>query len=94
MGEGAEKFEDLRVWQEARRLVGRIYSAFGDATPAGRDFGFRDQVRRASVSVMSNIAEGFERCSEVEFARFLDIAEGSSGEVRSLLCVAKHLRNK
>lgn len=91
MGSGAEKFEDLRVWQEARQLVVRIYSAFGDGTPAGRDFGFRDQIRRASVSVMSNIAEGFERCSTTEFARFLDIAKGSSGEVRSLLWVAEDL---
>ena len=70
-------FEDLRIWQEARGLVKEIYSTFGVSSPAEKDYGFRDQVQRASVWIMNNIAEGF--------ARFLIIAKGSCGEVRSLL---------
>ena len=78
-------FEDLRIWQEARGLVKEIYSIFGVSRPAEKDYSFRDQVQRASVSIMNNIAEGFERNSDAEFARFLIIAKGSCGEVRSLL---------
>jgi len=81
------QFEDLNVWQEARQLVGAIYSA--SKTPAfNRDFGLLDQIRRAAVSTMSNIAEGLERGTRKEFMQFLNIAKGSNGEVRSQLHVA------
>lgn len=80
-------FEDILAWQKARTLTGRIYAATSEGTPA-RDFGLCDQLRRASASVMANIAEGFERRSRKEFAQFLGIARGSAGEVRSHLYVA------
>ena len=82
-----ESFEDLRIWQEARVLVKEVYSDFRD----NRDFGFRDQIQRAAVSIMNNTAEGFERKSDADFARFLDIAKGSSGEVRSMYYTATDL---
>ena len=81
------QFEDLNVWQEARQLVARIY-AVSKARAFNQDFGLRDQIRRAAVSTMSNIAEGFERGTRKEFVQFLNIAKGSNGEVRSQLCVA------
>jgi four helix bundle protein len=81
----AERFEDLRVWQEARALV----RAINAETRGLRDFGFRDQIRAAALSAMNNIAEGFERRTDADFAHFLDIAKGSSGEVRSMLYVAE-----
>jgi four helix bundle protein len=81
------QFEDLHVWQDARQLVGAVYSA-SKARVFNQDFGLRDQIRRASVSTMSNIAESFERGSRKEFVQFLNIAKGSNGEVRSQLCVA------
>ncbi len=82
-----EKFEDIEAWQKARVLCREIYSITrqGDFT---RDYGLRDQIRRASVSVMSNIAEGFERGGNKEFLNFLFIAKGSAGEVRAQLYVA------
>ena len=83
----ARQFEDLAVWQEARRLVGAIY-AVSRQRPFSQDFGLRDQIRRAAVSTMSNIAEGFERGTRKEFVQFLNIAKGSNGEVRSQLHVA------
>lgn len=85
-----EKFEDIKAWQTARDLVSAIYRVSGKGRFA-KDFGLRDQIPRASVSVMSNIAEGFERCSDKEFHRFLYIAKGSAGEVRSHLFVAMDL---
>jgi four helix bundle protein len=82
-----ERFEDLVVWQKARDLSIGIYQITN--TPLfARDYGLRDQVRRASVSVMSNIAEGFERYSRPEFMQFLSVARGSVAEVRSQLHVA------
>jgi four helix bundle protein len=80
-------FEDLRVWQMGIDLVKRVYvlTARGSFS---RDFGLRDQIRRASVSIPTNIAEGFERSSRKEYLLFLNIAKGSAGEVRSLLRVA------
>ena len=80
-------FEDLEVWKEARRLTQQVYQATED-TRFSKDFGLRDQIRRASVSVMSNIAEGFERGGNQEFMQFLYIAKGSCGEVRSQLYMA------
>ena len=81
------RFEDLQVWLEAKSLVKSMYLLTKEGA-AARDFGFRDQLRRASVSVMSNIAEGFERGTNKEFVQYLFIAKGSAGEVRSLLWVA------
>ena len=57
----AKRFEDLWIWQQARILVKEVYSDFGPRTPGERDFGFRDQIQRAGISIMNNIAEGFER---------------------------------
>jgi four helix bundle protein len=81
------RFEDLIAWQKARTLTSAIYRATGDGAIA-RDFGLRDQMRRAAVSVMSNIAEGFERNRPNEFHQFLSVAKGSNGELRSQLYVA------
>lgn len=85
-----ERFEDIKAWQVARDLVSVVYRVSGRGK-FEKDFGLRDQIRRASVSVMSNTAEGFERCSDKEFCRFLSIAKGSAGEVRSHLFVALDL---
>ncbi len=84
---GCRRPEDLIAWQKARLLTRRIYALTGEAR-FGRDFGLRDQSRRAAVSVMSNIAEGFERGGAAEFRHFLLIAKGSCGEVISQLYVA------
>jgi len=83
----ARQFEDLNVWQDARQLVGTIYSASRQRA-FNQDFGLREQIRRAAMSTMSNIAEGFERGTRKEFIQFLNIAEGSNGEVRSQLHIA------
>ena len=81
------KFEDIEAWQLAREMTKAIYAISNDA-PFARDFGLRDQIRRASVSIMSNIAEGFERGGDKEFFQFVSLAKGSSGEVRAQLYVA------
>ena len=81
------RFEDLLVWQKARELTRAIY-ALSAQGPFSRDFGLRDQLRRAAVSVMANIAEGFERGGRGEFHQFLSMAKGSCGETRSGLYVA------
>ena len=70
-----ESFEELQSWQKARRLVREIY-AFSKNSAFGRDLGLRDQIRRAAVSVMSNVAEGFERGGTGEFVQFLSLAKG------------------
>jgi four helix bundle protein len=82
-----QRFEDIKAWQEARELVKMIYSITNKEL-FSRDFGMRDQIRRAAVSVMANIAEGFDCESKVEFARFLGIARRSAVEVQSLLYAA------
>ncbi len=82
-----KKFEDLVAWQEARKLVKMVYSLTSDGA-LSKDFGLRDQLQRATVSVMANIAEGFDCESRVEFARFLVIARRSAAEVQSLLYAA------
>jgi four helix bundle protein len=82
-----EKFEDLVAWQKARELTRQIYTLTQQGEFA-RDFGLRDQIRRAAVSIMSNIAEGFERGSRPEFHHYLVIAKGSCAEVRCQLFVA------
>lgn len=81
----AENFEDLRIWQESRGLCNSIYDTF----PKLRDFEFKSQIQRAAVSVMNNIAEGFERRTRKDFAHFLDLSKGSAGEVRSMLYLAE-----
>jgi four helix bundle protein len=78
----ARRFEDLEAWRAARRLAVELYRVSGRG-PFARDFPLRDQVRRAAISVMSNIAEGFERRSRREFLRFLTIAKASAGEIES-----------
>lgn len=87
----ADRFEELTIWQYARILVPKIYSLFSSETSGGMDFGFRNQITRAAVSVMNNIAEGFERKTDADFAHFLDVAKASSGEVRSMLYAAEDL---
>jgi four helix bundle protein len=82
-----EKFEDLVVWQKARTWCSEIYRLTREGAFA-RDFGLRDQIRRAAVSVMSNIAEGFERGKRPEFHQFVCVAKGSCAEVRSQLVIA------
>ena len=79
-------FEDLDAWKRARELVNGVYSLCRDSGVA-KDFGLRDQIQRASVSVMSNLAEGFERTGVAEKVQFYNIARASCGEVRSLLYV-------
>ena|ERR1700682_1895182 len=76
---GFQNFEEIQAWQRARALTREVY-ALSDREPFSRDFGLRDQVRRASASIMSNIAEGFERNGRKEFLQFLAIAKGSAGE--------------
>lgn len=75
-----EKFEDIEAWKEARNLVKNIYECFKDS----KDFSFREQIQRAAISIMSNIAEGFDRGSNKEFIQFLIIARASVSEVKSL----------
>ena len=82
-----EKFEDIEAWQKARELTREIYRLTNQGAFA-KDFGLRDQIRRAAVSIMSNIAEGFDRGGNREFVQFLYIAKGSAAEVQAQLCVA------
>ena len=86
----AHGFEDLKVWQLARELVRSMYKMTSNQR-FHKDIALRDQLRRAAVSSMANIAEGFERGSRREFIRFLYMARGSSGEVRSHLYVVRDL---
>jgi four helix bundle protein len=82
-----QKFEDLIAWQHARKLTFLIYKTTSQGN-FSKDFGLKDQIRRAAVSIMSNIAEGYEREGPNEFHRFLTIAKASCAEVRSQLYVA------
>jgi len=82
-----ERFEDVQAWQKAREFVCEVYNLRSDG-PLSKDFGLRDQLCRAGVSSMSNVAEGFARNSDKDFAHFLDVARGSAMEVQSLLYVA------
>ena len=86
-GKVASSFEELHVYQRARELTNAIYGLTREGAFA-RDFGLVDQIRRAAVSIMSNIAEGFERGGTTEFVQFLYIAKGSCGEVRAQLAIA------
>ena len=82
-----KKFEEIECWNRARELTRRIYEVT-NRTAFARDFGLKDQIRRASVSVMSNIAEGYDRSGTAEFVHFLATAKGSAAEVSSQLYVA------
>jgi len=82
-----QRFEDIQAWQESRTLIKMIYS-LTNKDLFSKDYGMRDQIRRASVSTMTNIAEGFDCESKVEFARFLGIARRSAVEVQSILYAA------
>jgi four helix bundle protein len=82
-----KSFTEIEAWQKARELTQEVYQA-SNRDPFNRDFGLRDQIRRAAVSVPSNIAEGFERNGTAEFVQFLAVAKGSVGEVITQLYVA------
>jgi four helix bundle protein len=81
-------FEDLEVWKLSRVLTNRIYAASNDGK-FSKDYDLKSQIRRAAVSVMSNIAEGYERGGNQEFIQFLSIAKASCGEVRSQLYLVR-----
>ena len=81
------RFEDIRAWQEARVLTKQIYTLGKTSVGLRRDRRLRDQIQAASVSIMSNIAEGFSRRTDKEFTQYLFIAKGSTAEVQSLLYV-------
>ncbi len=83
-------FEDLQVWKDSRVLVKSIYQLTSHGK-FSKDFGLREQIQRAAVSIMNNIAEGFERNNNKEYIRFLGYSKGSAGEVRSMLYVATDL---
>lgn len=83
-----EKFEEIIAWQKAKQLTLEIYRIFENQ----KDFNFKSQIQRAVISIMNNIAEGFERRTNKEFVQFLYIAKGSAGEVRSMLYLAKDLK--
>ena len=76
-----ERFEEIESWKEARLLVSDVYKLLGHC----RDYGFKDQIQRAAISVMSNIAEGFDRGSNREFVQYLIISRGSASEAKSLV---------
>ncbi len=82
-----EKFEDIEAWKTAREITKLIYEA-SSQSKFSKDFALAGQIRRASISILSNIAEGFERNGDKEFIQYLTIAKGSCGEVRSQLYVA------
>lgn len=84
MNSGYDTFEDLRVWQEGMKLCIDVSNTFKD----NRNFGLRDQIQRSAISVPSNIAEGFERQTDKEFIRYLYMAKGSCGELRTQLLIA------
>jgi four helix bundle protein len=86
----AKTFEDLKVWQDSRDFVKSIYELTASNNFA-KDYGLKDQIQRAAVSIMNNIAEGFERNNNKEFVVFLKYSKGSAGEIRSMLYVALDL---
>jgi four helix bundle protein len=82
-----DRFEDILAWQKAKELTKLVYATFNQS----KDFGYKDQIQRAAVSIMNNIAEGYERKSNNEFKYFLFVAKGSCAEVRSMLILAVEL---
>ena len=85
-----ERFEDLLVWQKSMALITQVYRVCQQGA-LSKDWGMRDQMQRAAVSIAANIAEGYERGSRKEYIQFLNIAKGSVGELRCLLTIASHL---
>ena len=85
-----KRFEEMDVWKKACQLTCSVYEITRDGE-AAKDFAFRDQVRRAALSIASNIAEGFERDTDKQFVQMLWVAKGSSGELRTQLYIAKRL---
>lgn len=85
----AKSFEDLEIWKIAREIVGNVYADFSSC----KDLDFRNQINRAGISIMNNIAEGFSRESKREFHQFLNIAKGSCGEVKNMYYLAEDLNN-
>ena len=83
--EDAMTFEDLEAWQQARQLVNQTYSLTRANSSLAKDFGVTNQLQRAAVSIISNVAEGFERAHLAEKIQFYNVARSSTGEVRSLL---------
>ena len=81
------RFEEIDAWKSSRQLTNMVY-AISNQIGFNKDFGLRDQIRRASVSVMSNIAEGFESRTDIQFINFLGMARASAGEVRAQLYIA------
>ena len=86
------RVEDVQAWQKARQLITEVYKATIENERFSKDFGLKEQIRRASVSIMSNIAEGFSRQTNKEFIQFLYVARGSASEVQSQLYVALDLK--
>ena len=86
----SKTFEELKVWQDSRAFVKSIYELTSSNNFA-KDYGLKDQIQRAAVSIMNNIAEGFERNNNKEFIIFLKYSKGSAGEIRSMLYVALDL---
>lgn len=86
----SKTFEELKVWQDSRAFVKSIYELTSSNNFA-KDYGLKDQIQRAAVSIMNNIAEGFERNNNKEFVVFLKYSKGSAGEIRSMLYVALDL---
>ena len=82
-----KRFEDLEAWKLGRELTNEVYR-LTKSGPFARDYGFTDQIRRAAMSVMNNVAEGFDRGTNKDFVKFLFIARGSAAEVRSMLYIA------
>ena len=87
MESGVRQLENLKIWQQSRALVVEIYKVLQD----NRDYGFKDQIQRAAVSIMNNIAEGFEVGSDATFIRYLNISKGSCSEVKSMLYLCSDL---
>ncbi len=82
-----ERFEDIIAWKKSKELTLLVYKSFRQT----KDLSFKNQIERASISIMNNVAEGFERQTNKEFKNFLFIAKGSCGEVRSMVSIAKDL---
>ena len=87
MESAVRQLKNLKIWQQSRALVVEIYKVLQDS----RDYGFRDQIQRAAVSIMNNIAEGFESGSDATFIRYLNISKGSCSEVKSMLYLCSDL---
>jgi four helix bundle protein len=81
-------FEDLEIWKKSRIVTKQVYEDF----LKNKDFGFKDQIQRAAISIMNNIVEGFCRCSDAEFHQFLNFSKGSAGEIKNMYYIAEDLK--